>query len=180
MSHKTLQDGVVEIMKREDAKKQSLSATELILDGSNKIAFPGFPFLFEALNKKIIVSIDVFKSGYECKKCKGTGHLGSIEAANYAVCTECRGRGAILIMPDISKNLPTTGVVVSIGNRVPSAKLNYKIGDRVLFGAYAGNMIPTKSGLLFKIIDWNQCWARIEGAEELGAFDFILQDEHSS
>jgi hypothetical protein len=58
--------------------------------------------------------------------------------------------------------------------------LNFDIGDRILFGPYAGNMIPTKAGTVFKILDWNQAWCRIDGAEDLGAFDFITLDEQSS
>lgn len=203
---------------------ENLSPTELVLDNSNKIGFPGYPYLFEALGKKIIVSIDIFKSGYECKVCKGRKkteticvcetydhpglrysneeiatireNLGSdvsdaraalpcpeckgdyISMRRVETCTACKGLGAVLILPETSRNLPTSGVVVSIGNRVNLEKLGYKVGDRILFGPYAGSMIPTKAGLLFKILDWNSAWCRVEGADELGAFDFVLQDEN--
>lgn len=226
MSQESLAEGVREMLERAKREKESLSTTELVLDGSNLIGFPGFPYKFEALAKKIIVSIDVFKSGYECKACKGKGkikklcsceesgrpgyrytekELGALRQAlsdeivearrdlpcptcegafeeyrEILDCSECKGHGALIELPDTSKNLPTTGVVVSIGNRVNRERLNFKIGDRILFGAYAGNMIPTKVGILFKILDANQAWCRIDGAEELGAFDFILQDEISS
>lgn len=216
----SLEAGAKQMLER---MAENLSPTELVLDNSNKISFPGYPYLFEALQKKIIVSIDIFKSGYECKVCKGRKRLetrceceeeeragmrysktdlaiiydqlgGDVAKARAELpcsackgdyvsmrrvetCSACKGLGAVLILPDANKNLPTTGVVVSIGSQVKKNRIDYKIGDRVLFGPYAGSMIPTKAGLLFKILDWNSPWCRVEGADDLGAFDFVLQDE---
>jgi co-chaperonin GroES (HSP10) len=217
-----LAEGAVEVLERTEKEKEDLSTQELQLDGSNKIRFPGYPYIFEALGEKIIVSIDVFKSGYECKVCKGkkrtksvcecerNEHPGlrySIEeidivrssisdeiararsqmacpeckgdyvaARHDSICPSCKGIGAVLVLPDTSKNLPTTGVVVSMGSQCNKEKLGYGIGDRILFGPYAGSMIPTKAGILFKILDAANAWCVIEGAEEMGQFDFILQD----
>jgi co-chaperonin GroES (HSP10) len=220
MSHQFLEEGIKELIER--AKQEKQSTTELVLDGSNKVAFPGFPYKFEALGKKIIVSIDVFRSGYECKICKGKGKidircvcedhrpgykysllelkefegseiytaremmycpqcLGHPENKRRTIsCEPCKGHGTLIEIPDTSKNLPTTGVVVSIGAGVKLEKIKYKVGDRVIFGPYAGSMIPTKAGLMFKVLDWNQVWCRIEGGEDLAAFDFVLTDVHSS
>ena len=221
MSEK-LASEVKSFFERIETEKEDLSATELVIDGSNKVSFPGYPYLFEALGKKILVSIDIFKSGYECKVCRGkkkietrcscesSGHkglrysaeeietikesLGSSIANQRAelvcpeckgdyvsmrrieTCSTCKGMGALLVLPETSKNLPTTGVVVSIGNKVNLSKLNYRVGDRILFGPYAGSMIPTKSGLLFKVLDANNAWARVDGASDLGAFEFILNE----
>lgn len=220
----------LEILDRGEKEKEDLSATSLVLDNSNEISFPGYPYIFEGLGEKILVSIDVFKSGYECKVCKGKrrietrcscqaeGHEGKRYSAEEIksiretlgdgiadareaqlcpscdgdfvafqkneTCPSCQGRGAILILPDESKNLPTTGVVVSMGEATtPTARailnkipLNYKVGDRILFGPYSGNMIPTKAGILFKIMDADAAWCKIKGANDLGQFDFILQD----
>jgi len=225
MSQAELNTRAVELMERQQKHEENLSATELVLDDSNKISFPGYPYVFEALGKKILVSIDIFKSGYECKVCRGnkkietmcvcesTGHSGlryTFEEINTIrhelghtvadarmtlqcpeckgdyvsqrkteVCKACKGQGCVLHLPDSSKNLPTTGVVVSIGNKVNLTKLGYKIGDRILFGPYAGQMIPTKSGLLFKILDANNAWAKIEGANDLGQFDFVMTDKEA-
>lgn len=211
------------LFERSEAEKENLSATELVIDGSNKVSFPGYPYKFEALGKKILVSIDIFKSGYECKVCKGKKkletlceceregragkrysneqiaeikkELGSdisdaraalscpeckgdyVSMRRVETCSACKGMGALLVLPDTSKNLPTTGVVVSIGNRVNLERLNYKVGDRILFGPYAGSMIPTKSGLLFKVLDATNAWAKVEGANDLGAFEFILNED---
>lgn len=220
-----VQQGVVTIMERIETENQQLSAQELKLDGSNKVSFPGYPYLFEALNEKILVSIDIFKSGYECKACMGKKRIkyecsctkgpdprvgfrfnvdqlnaiqeslgeGVADARKEQPCPECggdpasvrrdepcdvcKGRGALLVLPDSSKNLPTTGVVVSMGKKAQS-EADFKIGDRVLFGPYSGSMIPTKAGLMFKQLDWNNVWCKIEGADEMASFDFIIQDSN--
>lgn len=220
MSEKQIENAV-EMLSR--SVEHSGATVELVLDNSNKISFPDYPYLLEALGKKILVSIDIFKSGYECRECKGkrriehmcqceeAGHPGtrygaeeiaairasiSDEVADQRAamvcpkcegsfaslrssetCSKCKGLGALLVLPETSKNLPTTGVVLSIGNRVNKAKINYKVGDRILFGPYAGSMIPTKGGLLFKVLDANNAWCRVDGANELGAFEFILNED---
>lgn len=178
MTQQSLAEAAVEVFNRVDAENQAKSAQEITLDGSNKVAFPGYPYTFEALHEKILVSIDIFKSGYECKECKGKGKIEvkTGREAAFIDCAACQGRGALMFLPETSKNLPTTGVVVSMG-RTAREKADYKIGDRVLFGAYAGTMIPTKIGLMFKYMDWYLGVVKIEGANDMGAFDFILQAE---
>lgn len=231
-----LAEGVVNTMTRVEEENRGKASTEIVLDKSNKVSFPGFPYKFEALLGKILVSIDVFKSGYECKECKGKGNIKIIcdceknghpgvkysnedintisdtlgsevaDARTTMVCPECegdwlskhtivncaacKGIGHTIIIPEVSKNLPTSGVVVSLGSDIYEDDdgltyyydgfnvkhyLGYKVGDRILFGPYAGNMIPTKAGLMFKIIDATQAWCKIEGGEDLSAFDFIIQ-----
>lgn len=222
MSQKKLNIEVAQAMERRDKELRAASAQEIKLDNTNKVSFPGFPYTFEALGEKILISIDVFKSGYECKVCGGTGRLKhececvtcghpgkkysteQIEdirkdlgdsvadaravmvcpecggepasAARDEECAACHGRGAMLVLPEASKNLPTTGVVVSMGN-IAKERASFTIGDRILFGAYAGQMIPTKVGLMFKYMDWNLGALKIEGAEAMAAFDFILNVE---
>jgi len=214
-------EGVKQLFERIEKENAEKSTTEIVLDDTNEVSFPGFPYKFEALGEKILVSIDVFKSGYECKRCKGqknvqhlcgcetNGHAGlrygkedidaikeslGDEVANVRApmpcpdcegkpetqrfsetCPDCKGLGALLHLPDSSKNLPTTGVVVSMGSKCEPEKLGFKTGDRILFGPYAGSMIPTKAGLMFKILDAVQAWCKIRGGEDLAAFDFIIQ-----
>ena len=236
----SLAEGIKELQERIEAEKEDLSAQQLVLDESNRVAFPGFPYEFEATNKKIIVSIDIFKSGYECKVCKGLkridvmcscerdGHPGhqhhvddlaevrsSIGESAFnarlelkckecqgdypskrqrVVCSTCKGVGATLVLPETSKNLPTTGVVISVGPRIKMQKLRpwwkfwagsylskktiygYSLGDRVLFGPYSGTMVPTKAGILFKILDATAPMTVVYGADDMGQFDFVLQD----
>lgn len=213
--------GIKQLQERIDEENKAVSSTEIVLDESNEVKFPGFPYIFESLGEKILVSIDIFKSGYECKECRGAkkisylcpceknGHAGlkyseddlsAIRASlgedvalareglvcpecngeyesarGERTCTECKGLGVLLHIPDTSKNLPTTGVVVSRGKYC--MRNDFKVGDRILFGPYAGNMIPTKAGLMFKIMDETQAWCKIKGGEDLAAFDFIIQDK---
>lgn len=219
----TEQERATLLLERSQQESDNLSAQQLILDDSNKVSFPGYPYLFEALGEKILVSIDVFKSGYECKVCKGMKRVTShcecedegrpglryteeqIEAFSREIseevaharegmvcsnckgdypsfrvdelCSTCKGIGAMLILPETSKNLPTTGVIVSMGAIARTSCPWLKVGQRILFGPYAGSMIPTKAGILFKVLDASNAWAIVEGAEDMGQFDFILQDD---
>ena len=231
-----LAEGLVNTLERVEEENRDKSNTEITLDKSNKVSFPGFPYKFEALGAKILVSIDVFKSGYECRECRGKGkiklmcfcekndHPGlkysedelktidstlgeDIALARKSMicpdcngeyqeqrgeinCAACKGIGHTIIIPQTSQNLPTSGVVVSLGSDIMEDDdglnyiqdtfgvkryLGFKVGDRILFGPYAGNMIPTKAGLMFKIIDAVQAWCKIEGGEDLSAFDFIIE-----
>jgi hypothetical protein len=225
MGQQDLSLGAAELMRRIEDENRAKSCQEIVIDSSNEVTFPGYPYGFRALNEKILVSIDVFKSGYECKVCKGkkrvqthcacedhdrpgfkysddqlgyvSESLGEVVATNRGEvvcpickgdflnqrtdieCPECHGVGALLILPDSSKNLPTTGVIVSIGKKaaLELEKEDIHLGDRVLFGAYAGTMIPTQVGLMFKYMDWYLAVMKITGAEGLAAFDFILTPE---
>jgi co-chaperonin GroES (HSP10) len=215
------------VLDRMDKEKEDLRTQELILDGSNKIKFIGYPYIFEALGEKIIVSIDVFKSGYECKVCKGLRKIKAVceceingrpgfkypldsileirktlgdqiadtrslmpclkcngdyvAARHEETCTACKGRGAVIILPKESEALPTTGTVVSIGKLaqrlIKDDEWDYKHGDKVLFSQFAGQFIPCKAGVLLKILDYNQVITKIEGADDLNSFDFILSEK---
>lgn len=181
MTQQSLAEAAVEVMKRVEDENRAKSSVEVKLDGSNKVEFPGFPFTFRALNEKILISIDIHKTGYECKECKGTGKI-EVKQGREAVLTECsacEGRGGLLVLPETAKNLPTTGIIVSMGRKAKEelAKEDVYIGDRVLFGMYAGSMIPTKAGLMFKYMDWYLGVVKIEGASDMSAFDFVLQAE---
>lgn len=199
-----------------DFELTSENAHEIVLDGSNKVSFPGFPYTFEALGEKILVSLDAFKSGYECRKCKGKGKIevpcacmstdrpkyrydtealkeirtslgaevaltregmvcpicSSSDWTGVVVCPDCEGKTATLIIPETAKILSSSGVVVSMGAEA-RLKAAFKVGDRILFGHHSGSLIPTKSNLMFKQLDWYQAWVKVEGADDLDAFDFI-------
>jgi co-chaperonin GroES (HSP10) len=222
MSQAVLAEGIKQLQQRVEKENRDKSAQTITLDGSNVIQFPGYPYTFEALGEKIIVSIDIFKSGYECKRCLGKRKIeeqcvcetsdrpgfkysqtmivefnklgggggdarenikcpecnGDYLLARKAFdCPDCKGRGAMIIIPETSKNLPTTGVVVSMGSQCDKDKLAYKLGDRVLFSPYAGTMIPTKAGLMFKTMESTAPMAKIGGGSDLAAFDFIIQED---
>jgi hypothetical protein len=164
------------------AKPTSITAIEK--DQSNRAKFPGFPYEIEARTSNIVVAVDIFKSGYECKTCKGTGAITTFEFIpgqgqvpdEIIVCEDCHGKGALLHLADESKSLPCTGVVVSVGPLIENKEsLLYK---RVLFGPHSGRFIPiSKAGVLMKIMDQREATAFIYGGEDLAAFDFIDIDK---
>jgi co-chaperonin GroES (HSP10) len=164
----------------EDQRKHS--AVEIVLDSTNEVSFPGYDYKFRALGETILVSIDIFRTGYECKDCEGKGKVTvKVNREDHtANCPRCNGTGAWLHTPDKTKQLPTTGVIVSLGKiaQTELAKEDIGIGDRVLFGAYAGTMIPTKANLPFKFMDWNLARVKITGASVMDAFDFTVIDDN--
>lgn len=204
-----LEDGKA-LVEREVIATQTRS-TVIVNDGSNEVGIPGYPYRFKAQGDKILVSVDIFKSGYECKTCKGAGILQMkcpceitkrpgykyedpqvptqidmlcqsckgdyISQRKDIECPDCNGKKALLNLPDTAKNLPTTGVIVSLGPLVDS-KLSLQNGDRVLFGAYTGVMIPTKApGIVFKVLRDIEVLCTIKGGEEMAAFDFVITDK---
>lgn len=110
-----------------------------------------------AFDDRIIVVLDEFKSGYECTRCEGnnvsnevshipcedcksTGRRGEKKCSGCAgegrvVCPECNGKGGVLIIPQEKENAPTTGIVVSIGEKA----VRLKRGDGVLFTSFTGH-----------------------------------------
>lgn len=125
----------------------------------------------EAIEDKLLILIDKFRSGYECKDCNETGVYincqceregtpgryirgkfdkecpyceGSLETRDGRRgrdrCSSCNGTGSTLKMPETSRGIPTSGVIVSIG---PLCKTR-KIAERVLFGAHTGYYLPFK------------------------------------
>lgn len=185
--------------------------TIIVDDGTNQVIIPGYPYKFEAKGDKILVSVDIFKSGYECKTCRGSGKVkvhcacedtkrpgykypdpeNAVQSAmrckncagNYEskreeiTCPDCNGKTGLLVIPDNGKLLPTTGVIVSMGSKVDPS-LNLRIHDRVLFGAYTGQMIPTKApGVVFKAIRDIEVICTIEGGNDMASFDFVVIDK---
>lgn len=107
-----------------------------------------------------------------CSEC-----LGVKEQQEYTkTCPECNGAGARVILLAESKKRMQTGVVVSMGKKAQELA-DFTHGDRVLYGEHAGSMIPTKAGIMFMRMDWYQVWLKVKGAEDLGAFDFVIDAE---
>jgi len=211
MSETTQQKGAVELVERGFLARQEETQNIIVRDdGTNTASIPGFPYIFEAMGDKILVAVDVYKSGYECKECKGTGKITShcacedsgrpgykyVEPANDVQkdmkcpeclgdfiskrvdkeCSECKGKGALIWIPDQSKSMPTTGVIVSVGSEVKNLRL--KNHSRVLFGAYTGVMIPTKApGVVFKVLRDIEVLCTIQGGEDMAVFDFVVTDK---
>lgn len=165
----------------QESKYDTGSIESIILDGSNKVTFPGFPYSFRAIGEQILVSIDIPLTGFECKVCGGKKRIETKQGREtvWETCPECKGVGGKFYMVKTAKQLPRTGVILSMGKKAKLAldEEDVQLGDRVLFSEHAGSMIPTQADLMFKYMDWYCVKLKIEGAEKLGAFDFILQAE---
>jgi hypothetical protein len=100
------------------------------IDNANAIEFPDLDIALMAIEDKIIVMIDSWKSGFECKDCKGTGKVGSfINPELVRSCDTCKGTGATLHIPDSHKSLPSTGVIVSMGPLTPYCQIKKMIAN---------------------------------------------------
>jgi hypothetical protein len=106
-----------------------MSPLEVEIDNANAIEFPDLDIALMAIEDKIIVMIDSWKSGYECKVCDGTGKVPSpVIAGAMRQCEECKGKGATIHIPDSHKSLPATGVIVSMGPQTAYCILKARIG----------------------------------------------------
>lgn len=155
----------------------------------------------EAIEDKILVLIDKFKSGYECKDCNETGTYAGCECTRRGsfgtkengkicafrdacarqqlgtTCRTCQGTGTTLIMPENARAIPTSGVIVSVG---PLCK-SRKITERVLFGAHTGYYLPFKGVAKIRVMREDEAMCLIHAInnnEVLG--DFIQIEEHQS
>ena len=109
---------------------------------------------FEAHFDRMIILQDDFRSGYECslcmtkgeiecENCRGSGKSvvvkdGKCSACNGSgkqICPECKGKGATIIVPQNAERRPTTGTIVSVGERVTT----YKRGDSVIYPSFVGH-----------------------------------------
>lgn len=127
---------------------------EILVDGQNVCEIQNLGISLMAVEDKIIVMFDEYKSGYECKDCKGTGKVhylcdcelnghpgyrnrfnevcerchGDYEKVRKEIqCKICKGFGNIIEIPQSAKTLPTTGVVVSMGPETPAMKKTKEI-----------------------------------------------------
>lgn len=152
----------------------------------------------EAIEDKILILIDKFKSGYECKDCNETGIYSGCDCARnreFGVnangkscsfreacskqelgtpCKTCNGTGQTLVMPENARAIPTSGVIVSKG---PKCKIR-EIGERVLFGAHTGYYLPFKGAAKIRCMREEEPLCKIYAVntnEVLG--DFIQIEE---
>ena len=152
----------------------------------------------KAAEDKIIVLLDKFKTGYECKLCGGDG-LGRVCADCNGTgknrldgvcrscsgipdrfvdkdCPNCAGRGSSIIIPESSKALPTSGIIVSVGPKCE----HRKVGQRVLFGAHVGYFLPFKGNIRLRTMREYEPLADIfmvDNNDERVLGDFLQFDE---
>jgi co-chaperonin GroES (HSP10) len=131
---------------------------------------------FEAAGDRVLVHEDPFVSGYECKQCAGHGWLicadcedgtsrlnskiqcKTCNGTRKAPCRTCEGKGGLLIVPEKSQRRPTTGEIVSIGEKVVS----FHCGDKVMYGSFAGHVVDIDSTVL-RILHESEILCRVSG-----------------
>jgi co-chaperonin GroES (HSP10) len=71
-------------------------------------------------------------TGSKCKECQGAGWI---------VCPDCGGKGGVIVFSQDSERRPTTGTIVSIGEKI----VNYKRGDSVIYPSFAGDFFDLEA-----------------------------------
>ena len=140
---------------------------------------------FSALGDRVVVLEDIFRSGYECSTCNGTGKIccancnGSGKSSvnthakcsqchgdTYQTCDTCQGKGGLLVIPDSSKRRPTTGQIVSAGE---GCKV-LKHGECVMYSNFAGFAIDlNRAGedIVLRVLHETEVMCRVSGHLEL-------------
>lgn len=143
------------------------------------------PVEFAAFGDRLLIIEDQFRSGYECKACDGAGETACDQcggAGKYkrgertfkcsqctngkVKCAECGGKGGVLVVPDVSQRRPSTGRVVSIGEKVK----NFEVGHDVLYSNFAGHAMDLdRAGMkiVIRILHESEILARVQGHLEL-------------
>lgn len=103
---------------------------EITQDDLNVIELVDLQIAMQAIENKIIVKVDQYKSGYECKECGGSGKIKStVVEGSFRDCDKCEGKGATLHIPDNVKSLPSTGVIMSMGPLCQSSFLKKEMKE---------------------------------------------------
>jgi hypothetical protein len=186
---------------QQSLEDKPLNAIQTSTEVDNVIFIIGGKLGLEAIENKILILIDKFKSGYECKDCNETGvyiacectRRGTfglkesgkschyVEACSRQVpgqtCKTCNGTGSTLKIPDTARAIPTSGVIVSVGPAVTKRK----IGERVLFGAHTGYFLPFKGNAKIRCMREDEPLCLIfalDTKEQLG--EFLQIDEQGA
>ena len=171
----------------------NLKNVTIIKSGNHEIGL-------ECVFDKVIVLMDKFKTGFECTKCEGECYLNEPcdfcktspglegkgtenerpcrmccppnlmqsggQKPGYKVCPQCKGKGGTIIAPETSKMKVSSGVVTSCG---PDVK-NFKVGDRVLHGFWAGTEISMKQKSVLRIMGEQEIMCKIYGTQKFDEF----------
>jgi hypothetical protein len=122
---------------------------EVNINNVNVVELVNLDISLMAIEDKIIVLHDNYKSGYECEDCNETGFVtctscdGSglnrfdsncttCEGKKQLVCPVCKGQKLIIEIPQSARTLPTTGVVVSMGPECHAMKITKAISNAKL------------------------------------------------
>ena len=148
----------------------------------------------EAFNDRLLVIEDEFRSGYECPDCVGKKKIKSPEleelvcencegsgksviskearcsrckGTGRTICPTCQGRGGVIVVAEQSERRPTTGTVVSIGDRVERAQR----GESVIYTSFSGHVydleLPGGEQIVIRVIQESDILAKVSGHLEL-------------
>lgn len=140
---------------------------------TNSILLQDVGIYLEAYDNRILVVSDPFKSGYECKTCKETGRVPSTTVLGaMKECPDCNGKGQLLILPEIAKTLPTSGIILSMGPNCKILNRAQHFGQRVLVGPYTGTGVPIKGQIRIRSLREDEIVCFLWG-EQVEDKDFI-------
>jgi len=165
------------------------------IDESNLVKIDDLDFQFLAVADKIIISIDDYRSGFECEKCKGTAKVeivcscvtadrpgyknrfnepceecgGDYGSKTRSVeCPSCQGKGALIVIPQTAKVLPSTGTITSVGETCKL--LSSRVGNRIVFSPHTGTMLPLKGNVRLKIMREHEILCQVFGEGHTSKF----------
>ena len=148
----------------------------------------------EAFNDRLLVIEDEFRSGYECfdcvgkkkikspeleelvcENCSGTGQsvinkearCSRCKGSGRTLCPTCKGKGGVIVVAQASERRPTTGTVVSIGEKVERAQR----GESVIYTSFSGHVydleLPGGEQIVIRVIQESDILAKVSGHLEL-------------
>ena len=85
--------------------------------------------------------------GAECETCNGSYLEMRID--DVVTCNKCEGKGAILVIPENAKSLPTTGIILSMGPEV--TRKGIALNKRVVCTPHSGVGLPMKGNIPVKV-----------------------------
>lgn len=99
-----------------------------------------------------------------CKACLIMSHTGQLVPCGFIPCDTCKGKGASIIVPEESMRRPSSGTVVSTGDKVEKLKC----GQRVLYSNHAGNAINFKQQTVFRVMHEHEVFMILHGVGDIG------------
>lgn len=163
-------EGLSELVGRHDKERRAKYSVDYQVDEEkNLVLVVGGKIALRAIEDKILILLDRFKSGYECSMCGGSGEgrrcidcVNGVNSRGFkckvcdgtpdrfigGTCPQCHGRGSTIVIPDSAKALPTSGTIVSVG---PDCKKRH-VGQRVVFGAHVGFFLPFKGNVRLRMM----------------------------
>ncbi len=99
-----------------------------------------------------------------CKSCLIMSPTGELVPCGFIPCNTCKGKGASIVVPEISMRRPSSGTVVSTGARVEVIKC----GERVLYSNHAGYAMNFKQQTVFRIMHEHEVLSLLHGVGDIG------------